>query len=59
MMEAMRSSETSVLTRTTSLNIPEDGIFRGHRRETLISYKYEQNRRVEENEIGGKCSTNG
>jgi hypothetical protein len=38
MMETTRSSETSVLTRTTRRNIPEDGIFRSHRRKKLKSY---------------------
>jgi hypothetical protein len=39
MMEALRSSETSVLTRATR-NIPEDVILHSHRRENLKSYIY-------------------
>jgi hypothetical protein len=37
MMEALRSSETSVLIRGTRRHIPEDGILLGDRRENLKS----------------------
>jgi hypothetical protein len=38
MMEALGSSETSVLTRTTWRNVPEDGILPSYFRENLKYY---------------------
>jgi hypothetical protein len=38
MMEAIRSSETSILTSSTRRYIPEDSILRSHRRENFKSY---------------------
>jgi hypothetical protein len=38
MMQALCSSQTSILTRATWRNIPEDGILHSHRRENLKSH---------------------
>jgi hypothetical protein len=51
MMEAIRSSESSVLTRATLRDIQQEGILHSHRRENLKFYK--DSERIFKNEILG------
>jgi hypothetical protein len=39
MEEALSSSDTSIITRATQRNMPEDTILHSHRRENLKSYR--------------------
>jgi hypothetical protein len=40
MIEAIPSSDTSIITRATRRHIPEDGVVHSHRRKSLKSYMY-------------------
>jgi hypothetical protein len=61
MMEAIRSSETSVLTRAMLRHIPENGILHSPRRENLKYYILQQvaRNKVEEELQLGVCEQKG
>jgi hypothetical protein len=55
-MEAIRSSETSLYTRSTRRHIPEDDILHSHRRENLKSYELNTRFRLSDNQLLKKDS---
>jgi hypothetical protein len=54
-MEAIPSSETSVLKRSTQSHIPEDGILHSHRSENHKSHILYNDDQVNADEMGQTC----